>query len=208
MIIIGILGDIGAGKSYVAQNFGYPVFNADYEVARLYQQNKNIFNKLKAKLPKYINSFPIEKKEISDAILANKNNLKKIIKIVHFEIRKKLNNFLKKNRNKRIVILDIPLLLENKINRKNDILVFIQSKKSNILKRLKKRPNFNQKLLSKFKNIQLSLDYKKNKSNFIIKNDFTRKSVKKDVKNILTKIYNERNNIRYWDNRSFNKRRT
>ena len=64
MIIIGILGDIGSGKSYVAQNFGYPVFNADYEVAKLYQQNKNIFNRLKAKLPKYINSFTIEKKDI------------------------------------------------------------------------------------------------------------------------------------------------
>ncbi|MDB9792870.1 dephospho-CoA kinase [Candidatus Pelagibacter sp.] len=50
MIIIGILGDIGSGKSHVAQNFGYPVFNADYEVAKLYQKNKNIFNKLKAKL--------------------------------------------------------------------------------------------------------------------------------------------------------------
>ena len=45
MIIIGILGDIGSGKSYVAQSFGYPVFNADYEVAKLYQKNRN-FNKL------------------------------------------------------------------------------------------------------------------------------------------------------------------
>ena len=108
-----------------------------------------------------------------------------------------MNIFLKKNINKKIVILDIPLLLENKINRKNDILVFIQSKKSNILKRLKKRANFNQKLLSKFKNIQLSLDFKKKKSNFIIKNDFTKKSVKKDIKNILLKINNERSSIRY-----------
>ena len=65
MIKIGILGDIGAGKSYVAQNFGYPVFNADYEVAKLYQQNKNVFNNLKIKLPKYIHSFPIEKTAIS-----------------------------------------------------------------------------------------------------------------------------------------------
>ena len=188
MIIIGILGDIGSGKSYVAQNFGYPVFNADYEVAKLYQQNKNIFNRLKAKLPKYINSFPIEKKEISDAILANKNNLKKIIKIVHFEIRKKLNNFLKKNRNKRIVILDIPLLLENKINKKKDILVYVQSKKSDILKNLKKRKNFNKKLLKKFKAIQLPLNYKKKKSNFIIKNNFTKKSVSDGIKSILREI--------------------
>ena len=93
MIIIGILGEIGSGKSYVAQNFGYPVFNADYEVAKLYQKNKDIFKKLKAKLPKYIYSFPIDKLEISDAILSNKNNLNKIIKIVHTEIRKKMNNF-------------------------------------------------------------------------------------------------------------------
>jgi len=188
MIIIGILGDIGSGKSYVAQNFGYPVFNADYEVAKLYQQNRNIFNRLKVKLPKYINSFPIEKKEISDAILANKNNLKKIVKIVHFEIRKKLNNFLRKNRNKRIVILDIPLFLENKINKKKDILVYVQSKKSDILKNLKERKNFNKKLLKKFKAIQLPLNYKKKKSNFIIKNNFTKKSVNDGIKNILKEI--------------------
>ena len=62
MIKIGILGDIGSGKSYVAQNFGYPVFNADYEVAKLYQKNRKVFNKLKKDLPKYIFSFPMEKK--------------------------------------------------------------------------------------------------------------------------------------------------
>ena len=154
MIRIGILGEIGSGKSYVASNFGYPVFNADYEVAKLYKLNKNVFNKLKKKLPKYINSFPIEKIEILNAILANRINLKKIIKIVHFEIRKKLNVFLQKNKNKKIVILDIPLLLENKINKKKDILVYVQSNKSLILQRLKKRKNFNNKLLKKFKNIK------------------------------------------------------
>ena len=110
MIKIGILGDIGSGKSYVAENFGYPVFNADYEVAKLYENNKVVYNKLKIKLPKYIHSFPINKLEISNAILSNKNNLNKIVKIVHTEIRQKLNNFLKKNKNKKIVILDIPLL--------------------------------------------------------------------------------------------------
>ena len=51
MIKIGILGDIGSGKSYVAKNFGYPVFNADYEVSKLYQKNRNIYVKLKKILP-------------------------------------------------------------------------------------------------------------------------------------------------------------
>jgi dephospho-CoA kinase len=188
MIKIGILGAIGAGKSFVAENFGYPVFTADKEVSKIYKKNKIIFKKLKKVLPKYILTFPINKKEISNAILADRNNLKKIIKIVHFEIRKKVNIFLKKNKNQKIVILDIPLLLENKINKKNDILVFVQSKKSDILKRLKKRKNYNIELLNKFKNIQLSLDYKKNKSQFVIKNNFTVKSIKKDIKIILEKI--------------------
>ena len=188
MIRIGILGEIGSGKSYVASNFGYPVFNADYEVAKLYKQNKNVFNKLKKKLPKYIHSFPIEKIEISNAILANRINLKKIIKIVHFEIRKKLNVFLNKNKNKKIVILDIPLLLENKINKKKDILVYVQSNKSLILQRLKKRKNFNNKLLKKFKNIQYSSVYKKKKSHFIIKNSFTKKSVSDGINNILKNL--------------------
>ena len=188
MIKIGILGDIGSGKSYVAQNFGYPVFDADHEVARLYKKNKKIFNKLKAKLPKFIHSFPIDKKEVTNAILANKNNLNKLVKIVHAEIRKKLNDFLKKNKNKKIVILDIPLLLENKINKKEDILVFVQSKKTMILKNLKKRNNFNQKLFKRFKTIQLPTSYKKKRSQFIIKNNFTKKSINDGIKYILKEI--------------------
>ena len=188
MIKIGILGDIGAGKSYVAKNFGYPVFNADVEVGKLYKENKKIFNKLKKILPKYIHLFPVSKDEICNAILANKSNLKKIVAVVHLEIRKKMNIFLNKNKNKKIIILDIPLLLENKINKKNDTLVFVKSKKSDILKRLRKRRNFNPKLLSKFKNIQLPLDYKEKKSQFVIKNNFTKKSVNKSIKKILKEI--------------------
>jgi dephospho-CoA kinase len=188
MIKIGILGDIGAGKSYIAKNFGYPVFNADVEVGKLYKENKKIFNKLKKILPKYVHLFPVSKDEICNAILANKSNLKKIVAVVHLEIRKKMNIFLNKNKNKKIIILDIPLLLENKINKKNDILVFVKSKKSDISKRLRKRRNFNPKLLSKFKNIQLPLDYKEKKSQFVIKNNFTKKSVNKSIKKILKEI--------------------
>jgi dephospho-CoA kinase len=188
MIRIGILGDIGSGKSYVARNFGYPVFNADHEVAQLYQQNKRIFTKLKKILPKYFHSFPIEKGEISNAILANKKNLNRIVKIVHTEVRKKMNLFLRKNKNEKIVILDIPLLLENKINKKKDILVFVQSKTLEIEKKLKKRKNFNQKLLKKFKSIQYSTNYKKKKSDYVIKNNFTKKSINDGVRNILKEI--------------------
>ncbi len=208
MIRIGIIGDIGSGKSYVAKNFGFPVFNADYEVSKLYKSDKKIFLKLKKKLPKYIFSYPIEKKQITSAILANNHNLRKIIKIIHKKIRLNMNLFLKKNKNKKIVVLDIPLLLENKINKKNDILVFVDSKKVNILKRLKKRKNYNIKLIKKFKQIQLPVDLKKKRSNFIIKNKFTKRSVIKEIKEILKKIKNERNSSRYRNNRNISKRWT
>ena len=188
MIRIGILGNIGSGKSYVAKSFRCPVFNADLEVSKLYKNNKKIFIKLNKSLPNYIHSFPINKNEMSKAILANKLNIRKIVKVVHLEVRKKMNSFLKKNKKKRIIILDIPLLLENRINKKNDILVFVQSKKQDILKKIKKRANFNRRLINKFRNLQLPLDYKKRKSQFIIKNNYTYNSVNKDIKNILKKI--------------------
>ena len=197
MIRIGILGDIGSGKSFVAKNFGYPVFNADYEVSKLYEKNKNVYQKFKKILPEYIYEFPIDKIQLSKAILANNSNLKKIIKIVHKEIRNKLQSFLIENKRKRFVILDIPLLLENKINKKKDILVYVESAKIDILRNLKKRKNFNVKILNKFKKIQLPLAYKKRNSTFIIKNKFTQKSVKDGVNKILKIIKDERSSSRY-----------
>jgi dephospho-CoA kinase len=80
------------------------------------------------------------------------------------------------------------LLLENKINKKKDILVFVQSKQKDIEKRLKQRKNFNQKIFKKFKTIQYPISYKKRKSDFIIKNNFKKNSVNNGIKNILKKI--------------------
>jgi dephospho-CoA kinase len=188
MIRIAVLGDIGSGKSYVAKQFGYPVFNADVEIAELYKKNRKCYNKLKKIFPEYIVSFPIKKTELIRAIIAGQYNLRKIIKIVHPEIRFNMNNFVKKNKHKKFVILDIPLLMENKINKKNDILVFVDAKKNEINKRLKKRPNVNLKIVEKFKKLQLPVEFKKKQSDFIIKNNFRNNSIKKNVKIVLEKI--------------------
>ena len=96
--------------------------------------------------------------------------------------------FLNKNKNKKAIVFDIPLLLENKLYEKNDILIFIDSSKIDIEKKLKKRPGYNRKLINKFKKLQLSAQYKKKRSHFIIKNNFTKKSIKVSIKNILNKI--------------------
>tara|TARA_B100000745_G_C19835320_1_gene276628 strand:- start:71 stop:517 length:447 start_codon:yes stop_codon:yes gene_type:complete len=142
--------------------------------------------RLKRKMPKFIKSYPINKSEISKAILSNKNNLKKITKIVHPLVRLKMLSFIRKNKKSRAVILDIPLYFENKINNKGDIIVFVDAKKSQINNKLKRRPKFNIKILKKFKEIQLPIQVKKRKSNFIIKNNFKNASLLKSV-NILKK---------------------
>jgi len=190
---IGIIGDIGSGKSFVANQFRFPVFNADKEVNKIYKKNKICFYKLKNKLPKYIKSYPINKIELSNAILSNSKNLKKIVNIVHPIVRKRLNFFLKKNIKKRIVILDIPLLIENKINKKNDILIFVDAKKKEINSRLKKRINYNKKLIDNFRKIQKPLIIKKKLSSYVIKNNFKLLSIKKSIKLIKQDIINEGN---------------
>jgi len=181
MIRVAVVGDIGSGKSYVSKQFGYPIFNADDEVVKIYKKNKRSFKKLKKELPKYIFSFPVKKSEIFKAIIKNSNNLKKIIKIIHPEVRKKMNIFIKKNIKKKAIIFDVPLFLENKLNKKKDIIIFVDAKQNEINKRLKNRTNFNLKIINTLKKFQLPLKNKKKKSNIIIKNNFKSHSIKKSV---------------------------
>ena len=188
MIRIAVVGDIGSGKSHVAKQFGYPVFNADSEVAKLYKENKKCYKKLKKVLPNYITSFPVKKNSLSKAIMDNKINLKKVIKIIHPEIRVRMKNFIRKNQKKNFVVLDIPLFLENKINKKTDIIIFIDAKKKDINKKLKKRYNTNPQMIRKLRKIQLPVELKKKKSDYIIKNNFRNNYTKKNVKIVLNKI--------------------
>ena len=75
MIVIGIIGNIGSGKSYVAKQFKYPVFNADLEVKKIYKKDRLCFNKLKKILPKYISALPIKKSEIKKKLNKEKLNI-------------------------------------------------------------------------------------------------------------------------------------
>ena len=77
MIKIGILGDIGSGKSYVAKIL-VTTFLMLMKKLQKYTKNRRIFKKLKKILPKYFIYFPINKNDVTKAILANKNNLNKL----------------------------------------------------------------------------------------------------------------------------------
>ena len=197
MIRVGIIGGIGSGKSFITRLFGYPVFNADDEVKYIYKKNKDCFNNLKKNLPKFIKTFPIKKKELISSISSNKKNLKIISSVVHPFVRKNMKKFIIRNKKSEIIVFDIPLLIENKLNKKKDIIIFVKSKKSKVLNRLKKRPNFNDKLIKNLKENQVILSKKEKLADYVINNNFSVNVMKKKVKLIKKKILNERNSSRY-----------
>ncbi len=192
MIKISLVGDIGSGKTYISKLFKAPCFFADAEVKRLYKSNIQCFNKLKKKFPQFIKTFPIKKLELSNTIKDKSSNLKSIGFIVHPFIRKKLNMFLKKNRKKKIVVLDIPLYLENKMYKRKDVIIFLKTKKKDVDKKLKERKNFNQKLINILRKSQLTLKQKKNKSNYVLVNNYNSAIMKRKVKLLKAKILNDR----------------
>ena len=185
---IALVGDIGSGKTFLSKLFRYPVFNADLVVSNLYQKDKFLFRKIKKKFPKSVSNFPLKKQELLKIIFDKQKNLKVIGKLIHPIVRKRMKYFLKKNKKKKFVVLDVPLFLENKLNTKKDIIVFVEADKKKINQKLNKRKNINLKLINILRKNQITVRLKKKKSTYVIKNNFIRNTAKKNVKMILKKI--------------------
>ena len=193
MIRVGVIGGIGSGKSFISKLFKSPVFNADKEVEFLYKNNLECYKKLKKKLPRFIKSFPILKSQLIKAINEDKKNLKKISSVVHPLVRKKLKSFLNKNKKNKIIVLDIPLLIENKLYNKKDILIFVKSDQNKVINRLRKRKNYNKKILLNLKKNQANLLKKRKLANYIVDNNFSPNIMKKKISLLKNKILYERN---------------
>ena len=193
MIRVGVIGGIGSGKSFISKLFKSPVFNADREVEILYKNNLECFKKLRKKLPRFVKSFPISKNQLINAINDDNKNLKKISTVVHPLVRKQMKLFLNKNKKNKIIVLDIPLLIENKLYNKRDILIFVKSNQNKVINRLKKRKNYNKKILINLRKNQTDLLEKKKLANYIVDNNFSPNIMRKKIKALKNKILNERN---------------
>ena len=193
MIRIGVIGGIGSGKTFISKLFKSPVFNADKEVEFLYKNNLECYKKLKKKLPRFVKSFPISKSQLIKAINEDKKNLKKISSVVHPLVRKKLKLFLNKNKKNKIIVLDIPLLIENKLYNKKDILIFVKCNQKKVINRLRKRKNYNKQILSNLRKNQANLLKKRKLANYIVDNNFSPNIMRKKINFLKNKILNERN---------------
>ena len=185
---IALVGDIGSGKTFFSKLFRYPIFNADLAVSNLYKKDKYLFIKIKKKFPDKISNFTLKKEELLKIILQKQKNLNVLGKIIHPIVRKTMQDFLKKNRKRKFVVLDIPLFLEKRLNKKKDIIIFVEADRRKTNQKLKKRKNVNPKLINILRRNQLPARLKKKKSTYVIKNNFVRNTAKRNVQLIMKKI--------------------
>ncbi|MSP06514.1 MAG: dephospho-CoA kinase [Candidatus Fonsibacter sp.] len=190
MVRVGILGSVGSGKSFVANIFkelSFNIFSADKEVADIYKNNKIVNKKIGKFFKLKLYKGQINKQELRDSLKKNPKKFKFLNKIIHPVVRKKLVLFLSKFKKNKLVVLDIPLLVENKMFNLVDILILVKTKSSFFENRIKKRKNLDRQFLSILKNQQVSEKTKESYSDFVIYNS-SKNKVKLQVKNIIDKI--------------------
>ena len=190
MVRVGILGSVGSGKSFVANIFkelGFNIFSADDEVTNIYENNKIVNKKISKFFKLKIYKGKINKQELRDSLKKNRNKFRFLNKIIRPIVRKKLVLFLSRLKKKKLVVLDVPLLVENKMFNFVDILILVKTRSRSFLSRIKKRKNLDKQFLNILKKQQANEKIKENYADFIIYNS-SKNKVKLQVKNIIGKI--------------------
>jgi dephospho-CoA kinase len=190
MVRVGILGSVGSGKSFIANIFkdlGFNIFSADNEVANIYKNNKIVNKKISKFFKLKLYKGKINKQELRDSLKKNSNKFRFLNKIIHPIVRKKLVLFLSRFKKKKLVVLDVPLLVENRMFNFVDILILVKTRSRSFLSRIKKRKNLDKQFLNILKKQQANEKIKENYADFIIYN-ISKNKVKLQVKNIIDKI--------------------
>ena len=190
MVRVGILGSVGSGKTFIANIFkelSFNIFSADSEVANIYKNNKTVNRKIAKFFKLKLYKGKINKQDLRDSLKKNPKKFKFLNKTIHPIVRKRLAIFLSRFKKNKLVVLDIPLLVENKMLNFVDILVLVKTRSNSFLSRIKKRKNLDKQFLNILKKQQASEKIKESYADFIIYNS-SKNKVKLQVKNIIDKI--------------------
>ena len=186
MIKIGITGSLASGKTTASKILSLrrgPLFIADKAVKELYQNNN--FRSLICRRFKIKNNNLI-KKSLKKIILENKKNIKKLEKIIHPLVRKKMRIFTSQNRNKKFLFYEIPLLIESKLMKNFDIIIFIKANKQLRLRRFQSKSG-DKKMFDLLNNKQMT-DVKKSKyCDHTVVNEKNLSILKKNLSAIIKK---------------------
>ena len=186
MTIIGITGLVASGKStlskFLAQD-KWPLFSADKIVKEFYK--KKIYRERLKKLFKFKNNSNLKDK-IKDEIIKDRKKLTNLEELIHPFVRKKMRSFIKNNKKKQLIFLEIPLLIESKLLKYFDIIIFVNSSKKIRLKRFISRGGnkFDFAILDKR---QFVAKKKISNSDQVINNNKSLKILEKSAKALLSK---------------------
>ena len=186
MIKIGITGSLASGKSTASKLLAGkrgPLFSADNAVKELYKNSS--FKSLISKKFNIKNNSQI-KNNLKKIIFNNNAKLKKLEKIIHPLVRKKMKKFTFKNKRKKFLFYEIPLLVESKLMRYFDKIIFIKSRKQLRLKRFKLK-NGDKKLFNLLNNKQMRDNKKIRFCDYVVVNEKNLKILKKDLSIIISK---------------------
>ncbi len=179
------------GKTTVSNMFrdiGVPVWCADNEVNSLYSKNGEATKIFTKKFPSAVTEAGVNKDRLKSLIHEDNSLLKKIEDIVHPLLHKSRASFMRLNREKPIVIFDIPLLFEKHQEHNFDAVVCVTASETTQKNRVLKRNNVTEKDYKLIKANQLNEREKLKRASFIINTDRSISETKKDVKDIYLKI--------------------
>jgi len=197
MLVIGITGSFGTGKSTVAKIFaslGVKIIDADKIAHKILRHDNKVSKKIIKVFGQSIldNSKNISREKLGKVVFQNKKLLKKLCDIIHPEVIKKIRSeigaFRAKGK-KAIIAIEAPLLIEAGLLGLVDRLVVVVTSKSNQIKRIHKKINLSTSAIKRRIDAQLPLSKKIRLADYIIDNNqtiaLTRKQVKDIYKNFL-----------------------
>ena len=184
-----LIGPIGSGKTEVnkiLQNLNIKCFCADDIVRNLYKK-KDVIYELKNIFPTIVKDDNINTTEIREIIFTNFEKMREIENYMHPKVALEFEKIKKNYTNEKIIFFIIPIMRDSIFIDKNKT-IYIDSKKSLRIERLKKRKDYNEEIIKKIINYQSSVDIYKNNSSFFIENNSTINNLELSVNKVLKKL--------------------
>jgi dephospho-CoA kinase len=171
MLVIGLTGSIGMGKSAAAAHFrarGVPVCDADAEVHRLY--DGDAVPAIAAAFPKAVRGGKVDRALLAQEVTGSPDKLKRLEAIVHPMVVKAEIDFLREQerRGAKLAVLEIPLLFETDARARVDVTVVVSAPEEVQRERLRARPGMSQEKLEALLERQLSDAEKRARADFIV----------------------------------------